>query len=258
MKKQATQRNVRAGAYGDPATVPIAVWRALYGDGFDWSTGTRGAGYTHMWKTCLAEYALYCMASVDTVDEQLQATAMDWRTYRVDVDGDGLQTGEIMCPEYTTGGKVTCDNCLLCGGNRIASKNIVIPPINNKAVCYVETAKAPGAIHKAIQAGSVPTVDPVTMGRYLAGLEPDSRYETAIVWRGPSPVDGEAIMLVVTGASPLASKQSHNKKTGPMVQTWILVEKMLPIMAVMSGADRSVCGSCKFRPITVKAAKAAA
>jgi hypothetical protein len=63
---------------------------------------------------------------------------------------------------------------------------------------------------------------------------------------------------VITGASPLASKQSKNKKTGPMVQAWILVEKMLPIMAVMAGADRSVCGSCKFRPITVKAAKVAA
>ena len=61
-----------------------------------------------------------------------------------------------------------------------------------------------------------------------------------VAWSGPSLLDGAPIVCVAT-------RGSRNRKTGSMVQFWILRDDMAPIAAVRSGADRSVCGSCKLR-----------
>jgi hypothetical protein len=50
-------------------------------------------------------------------------------------------------------------------------------------------------------------------------------------------------VAIVTGFSV----PSDNRKTGPMVQVWILVKKENPITAVQSGTDRLICGSCPHR-----------
>ena len=62
----------------------------------------------------------------------------------------------------------------------------------------------------------------------------------AILWRGPSAIDGAPIVLVATF-------ESRNIKTGDMIQTWILREDMSPIDAVKTGADYSICGDCLHR-----------
>jgi hypothetical protein len=238
-------RNLRAGAYGDPAFVPLTVWRALYGDGI------QGTGYTHQWRDCDPEYRQYLMASVQSLAEAVEAWALGWRTYRVDLEGTGPQVGEITCPEQTQG--ISCDNCRLCGGTRKQAKNIVIKPIvkgDSPAMCYVNTGWA--AWFKAWADGNVPAVDPETIGRYLAGLDPMTRYKTVEVWRGPSPIDGAPIVMIMTGLSRLASEQSKNRKTGPMVQTHIVRQDMAPVVAMMNGADRAICGDCPLRPSTVK------
>lgn len=55
--------------------------------------------------------------------------------------------------------------------------------------------------------------------------------------------DGSPIVAIATGlASP-----SHNRKTGPMVQTWILPRDEKPTDAIRSGQDASVCGDCPAR-----------
>lgn len=61
-----------------------------------------------------------------------------------------------------------------------------------------------------------------------------------VVYQGPSRLDGAPIVLVVTLAS-------HNEKTGPMAQAWVLRADMDPQCAIATGQDRSICGDCVHR-----------
>ena len=110
----------REGAWGDPATVPMKVRRAL-------NVG-RGTSYTHQWDTDWIEDGVsdFSMASVQTVDEKNAANDAGFRTYRV-TDDEVLQDDEILCPEITS--NADCKSCGLCAGNRVGAKNIVIRPI---------------------------------------------------------------------------------------------------------------------------------
>lgn len=65
----------------------------------------------------------------------------------------------------------------------------------------------------------------------------------AIIYRGPSMLDGSPIIVVATG---LAGR-SRNEKTGSLVQTWIIREDMKPQDAVKTGADAAICGDCPHR-----------
>src|SRR6184192_89621 len=65
----------------------------------------------------------------------------------------------------------------------------------------------------------------------------------AILWRGPSRLDGSPVVVVATGLDAA----SRNGKTGDMVQVWILVDGQHPAMAVRSGADAGICGNCRHR-----------
>lgn len=67
----------------------------------------------------------------------------------------------------------------------------------------------------------------------------------AILYQGPSLLDGRPIVVVAIG---LASK-STNRKTGAMLQTYILRADVSPLEAIKSGADESICGDCKLRGI---------
>lgn len=58
-----------------------------------------------------------------------------------------------------------------------------------------------------------------------------------VVWEGRSRFDGSPIVVVLTD-------RTDNKKTGPMIQSWILRSDMPPTEAVRSGADVAICGSC--------------
>jgi hypothetical protein len=65
----------------------------------------------------------------------------------------------------------------------------------------------------------------------------------AILWRGASLIDGAPIVAIAVG---LASASS-NRKTGAMLQTYILREDLDPHHAVRVGADASICGDCPHR-----------
>ncbi len=65
----------------------------------------------------------------------------------------------------------------------------------------------------------------------------------AVLWRGASLLDGAPIVVIATG---LASGSS-NRKTGAMVQTYILRADVSPLDAVRTGADVSICGECPHR-----------
>lgn len=61
--------------------------------------------------------------------------------------------------------------------------------------------------------------------------------DTFIIYEGPSLYDGEPIVVLVqTG--------SKNRKTGDMVQTYILRSDIDPITASRTGKDSAICGTC--------------
>jgi hypothetical protein len=63
-----------------------------------------------------------------------------------------------------------------------------------------------------------------------------------IIYRGPSLLDGKPIVVVAI------TKESKNKKTGGMVQTYILADNGLsPVESARNLDDVSVCGDCKHR-----------
>ena len=67
-------------------------------------------------------------------------------------------------------------------------------------------------------------------------------FETVIIYRGPSLIDGRPIIV-------LAQRGSLNRKTGNMLQTFILVDDMDPVSANRCGADLSICGNCVHKGI---------
>ena len=60
-----------------------------------------------------------------------------------------------------------------------------------------------------------------------------------ILYQGPSRLDGRPIVVIATGIK----RRSKNKKTGDLIQTWILREDVSPITAVKHNLDVSVCGT---------------
>lgn len=61
-----------------------------------------------------------------------------------------------------------------------------------------------------------------------------------IMWEGPSVLDGEPVAIIAT-------MSTSNKKTGDMVQTWIIRTDINPVEASKVGADVSICGNCPHR-----------
>ena len=66
---------------------------------------------------------------------------------------------------------------------------------------------------------------------------------TIKAWQGPSTIDGQDIMAVVS----CEKRASNNDKTGDMVQVGFMRTDMKPSAAVKEGKDRSICGDCPLR-----------
>lgn len=64
-----------------------------------------------------------------------------------------------------------------------------------------------------------------------------------ILYQGPSQLTQQPIVCIVTGCC----NWSTNPKTGPMLQSWILLQNQHPYAAIKEGTDVSVCGNCKLR-----------
>ena len=62
----------------------------------------------------------------------------------------------------------------------------------------------------------------------------------AIIYNGPSLLDGKPIVVIATYSN-------RNKKTGHVVQTYILRSDINPLEASKTGQDFSICGSCPMR-----------
>ena len=113
---------LRLGAYGDPAALPRHIIEALCAD-------TLGIlGYTHQWK--LPQFAWlsqYCMASVDHAADLLLARSLGFRSFYVrdKSELDLVPDNAVkQCPAAKeAGAKVTCSQCMACGGLSSLAKN---------------------------------------------------------------------------------------------------------------------------------------
>jgi hypothetical protein len=61
-----------------------------------------------------------------------------------------------------------------------------------------------------------------------------------IIDKGNSPIDGKPYVAIMT-------MKSTNRKTGAMLQVWILREDVNPVEAISTGEDYSICGDCPHR-----------
>lgn len=61
-----------------------------------------------------------------------------------------------------------------------------------------------------------------------------------VLFDGPSPVNGSPIVAIAT-------MNTTNRKTGDMVQVWILHRDVAPTAAIRSGEDAAICGACPLR-----------
>lgn len=108
---------VRLGSYGDPAAVPLEVWRALVSRAAGWS------GYTHQWRhlnnwgDLETGWRELFMASCDSATDALEARETGWRPFRVRLADEPLLPKEFTCPASEEAGKkLQCVQCRSCGG----------------------------------------------------------------------------------------------------------------------------------------------
>lgn len=82
----------------------------------------------------------------------------------------------------------------------------------------------------------------MTTRKSIAKNKPAKKPSGYIIYRGPSLLDGKPIVVVAI------TKKSKNKKTGGMVQTYIMADNgKSPVESAQSLEDVSVCGDCKHR-----------
>ena len=113
---EAAGKHIRLGAYGDPACIPLDILEAAL-------SRVPTTGYTHRWRQCSPDYAAWCMASCETLEDIAAAKLLGYRVFYAaanpeqhDLSGRRLAT----CPAAAESGKATtCRKCMACGGTRI-------------------------------------------------------------------------------------------------------------------------------------------
>lgn len=68
-----------------------------------------------------------------------------------------------------------------------------------------------------------------------------------VIYEGPSLITGKPIVAIAIGFQD----GSENRKTGPMIQTFILCADMPPQEAIDTGADDAICGECPARGVGI-------
>jgi hypothetical protein len=110
---------LRLGSYGDPAAVPVGIWRAATLAVAGWT------GYTHQWRNRkLQEILQFCQVSADSsADVDLARSrgiaAGSFRVRPLDPahPDHTLRADEIVCPASAEAGyKASCATCGMCSG----------------------------------------------------------------------------------------------------------------------------------------------
>jgi len=82
-------------------------------------------------------------------------------------------------------------------------------------------------------------------GIFKKAAQTTAKQRSSIIYQGPSLIDGSPIVVI-------AIISSRNKKTGSMLQTYIMRADMDPRLASKTGADFAICGSCPHRGIATQ------
>jgi hypothetical protein len=104
---------LRLGSYGDPAAAPIELWDKLT----SWSKAW--LGYTENWRHGEQALRKYCMASVHTPTELELAKSLGWKTFRVKLPEEIIDSNEFICPKSKpedSPGYRQCFECKACRG----------------------------------------------------------------------------------------------------------------------------------------------
>ena len=107
-------RPVRFTSYGDIAALPVDDAMRLLEAAE--SAGHGFTGYTHAWRACDPRLKQYLRASVDSLDEQAEAEAMGWLTFRIRREGERALRGEFVCCWEASEREIGCGDCLRCAG----------------------------------------------------------------------------------------------------------------------------------------------
>jgi hypothetical protein len=129
-------RLIRMGAYGDPAAVPLGVWKEIV------PKALGHTGYTHQAKHPRFQKGLldYVMESIDSPED-----IGPNRYFRVKRPEDPALVGEVECLADSRG--LTCAECLLCDGNgRGKGKSVFINVHGAKATKFIPTPSTPRAL----------------------------------------------------------------------------------------------------------------
>ena len=105
---------IRLGSYGDPAMVPLDVWRALT------ANARTTTGYTHQWKS-KPEFAGLLMASADSLADRRDARLAGWRSFVIVPKGSAIPSGAMECAATRGRNPLTCSDCGACAGTRNGS-----------------------------------------------------------------------------------------------------------------------------------------
>lgn len=125
-------RDLRAGAYGDPLAVPYEAWVAPI------AASAGGTGYTHQLghKNFDPRILEFCMVSADTPKQALKYHGMGLRTFRVKTHDAPALPNEIECLADAKG--ITCMECQLCNSATSAKPNVYINVHGQKAGNYTK------------------------------------------------------------------------------------------------------------------------
>ena len=108
-------KSIRLGAYGDPASdLETSMFLA--------NLAPQITAYTHEWRN-VPQLKTFCMASVDSTDEYMQAKDSGWRTYRHTTENTAFDN-EIVCPHKSH--NVQCIDCGLCSGTASYSTRDIV------------------------------------------------------------------------------------------------------------------------------------
>lgn len=117
-------RDIRFGAFGDPAAVPTWVWGTLAQEARSFT------GYTHAWRTCDPRLSRYVMASCDHPRDVAEAQARGFRAFLIShPDGtDQIPDRMVLCLAKSKPG-TRCQDCGLCNGKGEGDnrKSVYIP-----------------------------------------------------------------------------------------------------------------------------------
>lgn len=125
-------RDIRLGAYGDPAAVPYYVWKGVV------SVANSRTGYTHQANhpDFDARILEFCMVSADTPKQAAKFHKQGLRTFRVKTPEAPLLAGEVECLADTKG--LTCQECKLCSGASVRGAAVAINVHGQRSKRYAE------------------------------------------------------------------------------------------------------------------------